>query len=108
MLLSQDDFVNRIADDTGYTKKVVKEIMKSVFNQIKYALSRNESLSIGGFGHFYTTQEKRRPFDFKTNSSLDTLEVRLPRFQPARGFKISIRNGDILGEVEYEDGDEEI
>ena len=50
------DIVNRLADETGFTKKDANTAVEGVLDAITDGLARGEEIQFIGFGKFYTVE----------------------------------------------------
>jgi nucleoid DNA-binding protein len=60
MSLTKAQLVKKISSDTGYTQKKSSEILATLLSIITAELAKGESISIRGFGKFYTIKQTAR------------------------------------------------
>ena len=58
--LTKKDIVNNIAEETGFTKKEITEIVNSALNQINDALVDGQEVDLAGFGIFSIAERAAR------------------------------------------------
>ncbi len=58
--MTKSEFIGVVAEKTGSTKKVVDEVVDAVFETIKEALAKDDSVSFLGFGSFSTAERAAR------------------------------------------------
>ena len=58
--LTKKDIVNNIAEETGFTKKEITEIVNSALNQINDALVDGQEVDLAGFGKFSIAERAAR------------------------------------------------
>ena len=82
---TKKELVNRIADRTGHTKVVVKEILQSFLDEIIYELSLGNRLEFREFGVFEVrTRAARRAQNPRTLEKVDVPAKRVVKFKVGR------------------------
>ena len=86
--MTKADVVARIASQTGMTKTDVREVVDGFLDAVKYALKKDDSLEIRGFGTFNVVNRASR----KARNPRTGEEVRIPArkrpvFKPSREIK---------------------
>lgn len=61
MTLTKADLADRLFTELGVTKLVAKEIVDSVFEEMRQALERGENVKLSGFGNFDLRDKYARP-----------------------------------------------
>lgn len=79
--------VESVAQEFGnqkVTKKLAKEIVRSVFDEITECLSRGQSVGVRGFGTFKVIRKKGRVYKEPRNQTLVKKgESNYPKFVPS-------------------------
>ena len=70
MSLTKAQLVKKISSDTGYTQKKTSEILTTILGIFTAALSKGESISIRGFGKFYTINQTERKIKHPSTGQL--------------------------------------
>jgi len=82
---TKKELVNRIADRTGHTKVVVKEILQSFLDEIIYELSLGNRLEFREFGVFEVKERKARlAQNPRTLEKVDVPAKRVVKFKVGR------------------------
>jgi len=58
--MNKADLVEKIADQTGLTKKTSREAVDAIISAITDSLSREEKVTLVGFGTFQVMERKAR------------------------------------------------
>ncbi|MCX7857661.1 MAG: integration host factor subunit alpha [Deltaproteobacteria bacterium] len=58
--MTKADIINDLYERLGYSKRECANIVESLFDIIKEALSRGENVKISGFGNFVLRDKKER------------------------------------------------
>jgi DNA-binding protein HU-beta len=90
--VTKSDFVDRVADNSGLSKKDAGTAVDAVLKSIEDALSRGEEVSFTGFGKFHVAsrgaREGRNP---RTGETMQIAASKVPRFTAGSGLKKAIR-----------------
>jgi integration host factor subunit alpha len=70
MSLTKAQLVKKISSDTGYTQKKSSEILATLLSIITAELAKGESISIRGFGKFYTINQTARKIKHPSTGQL--------------------------------------
>ena len=82
---TKKDLVNRIADQTGHTKVVVKEVLQSFLDEIILELSLGNRLEFREFGVFEVKERKaRRAQNPRTLEKVEVPAKRVVKFKVGR------------------------
>ncbi len=85
------EFVNRIAELTGYPKTHVAQCYEKVFELIAEELSKGEKVSIAGFGIFQVSERAaRQGRNPATGETITIAASKTVRFKPAKNLKESL------------------
>ena len=86
--MNKAELIEKVANDTGLTKKDAKAAVETVFEAIKEASKKDDGVQIAGFGSFVKVKRNARtarnpqtgePIKVKASTSV--------RFKPAKAFK---------------------
>lgn len=58
--MNKSDLINELASNTGLTKTKAGEVIDSITESMKTALSKGDKITIVGFGSFSPTKRKSR------------------------------------------------
>ena len=82
---TKKELVNRIADNTGHTKVVVKEVLQAFLDEIILELSLGNRLEFREFGVFEVKERKaRRAQNPRTLEKVDVPAKRVVKFKVGR------------------------
>jgi integration host factor subunit alpha len=70
MSLTKAQLVKKISSDTGYTQKKSSEILATLLSIFTAELAKGESISIRGFGKFYTIKQTARKMKHPSTGQL--------------------------------------
>ena len=85
------EFVNRIAELTGYPKTHVAQCYEKVFELIAEELARGEKVSVAGFGVFQVSERAaRQGRNPATGEPITIAASKTVRFKPAKNLKESL------------------
>ena len=89
--MTKSDFVERVADNSGLSKKDAGTAVDAVLKSIEDALRSGDEVSFTGFGKFHVAQrgarEGRNP---RTGETMQIAASRVPRFTAGSGLKKAI------------------
>ncbi|RMH72869.1 MAG: HU family DNA-binding protein [Gemmatimonadetes bacterium] len=88
--MKKQDFVSKVAEQTGLTKKQSEAAVNAVLDTIKDALSQGEKVSFVGFGTFMVVERSARKG--KNPRTGDTIEIpakKVPVFRAGKALKDS-------------------
>lgn len=86
--MKKAEFVARIADQTGCTKKHTEEMLNAILDGIGDVLAEGDKLNFVGFGVFETKQRgARKVHSLKTGSTALLPAASVPAFRPGKGLK---------------------
>jgi len=91
----KNDFIEKVAEDTGLNKTVVKKIIEGFLENLRESLFEGERIELRNFGVFIVKKRKpkigRNP---KTGEIVNVPERLKVVFKPSEIFK-GLRNGEI-------------
>ena len=90
--MTKSDFVEKVADTSGLSKKDAGAAVDAVIKSIEEALRSGEEVSFTGFGRFQVAErgarEGRNP---RTGGTMQIAESKVPRFTAGSGLKKAVR-----------------
>ena len=90
--MTKNEFVDRVAADSGLSKKDAGAAVDSVIKSIEGALGAGEEVNFTGFGKFHVAErgarEGRNP---RTGESMTIAASRVPRFTAGSGLKKAVK-----------------
>ena len=88
--MNKGDLVNAVAEVVS-TKKEAQEAVDCVFDTIKAALKRNETVQVIGFGSFKVNKrEARKGRNPQTGAEIQIAARRVPKFVPGKALKDAV------------------
>ena len=89
--MTKSDFVDKVAAESGLSKKDAGSAVDAVIRSIENALKSGEEVSFTGFGKFHVAdrgaREGRNP---RTGETMQIAASRVPRFTAGSGLKKAI------------------
>jgi len=89
--MTKSDFVDRVAETSGLSKKDATTAVDAVIRSIEDALRSGEDVTFTGFGKFHVAErgarEGRNP---RTGETMQIAASRVPRFTAGSGLKKAI------------------
>ena len=90
--MTKSDFVDRVASESGLSKKDAGSAVDAVISTIEGALKSGEEVSFTGFGKFHVAnrgaREGRNP---RTGETMTIAASRVPRFTAGSGLKKAVK-----------------
>jgi len=87
--MKKADLVNKIADETGLTKKDVYMVINEFIDQIKQALLNEDRVDLRGFGVFEVrTRKPRIGRNPRTREKVEIPRRKVVTFKPSKLFKV--------------------
>jgi DNA-binding protein HU-beta len=90
--MTKSDFVDKVADKSGLSKKDAGSAVEAVLDTIEGALKSGEEVSFTGFGKFHVAKrgarEGRNP---RTGESMQIAASKVPRFTAGSSLKKAIK-----------------
>ena len=90
--MTKNEFVDRVAADSGLSKKDASAALEAVLNNIQNALANGEDVNFTGFGKFHVAErgarEGRNP---RTGATMTIAASRVPRFTAGSGLKKAVK-----------------
>ena len=92
MSVTKSEFVDRVASNSGLSKKDAGAAVDAVINSIESALQSGEDVTFTGFGKFHVAErgarEGRNP---RTGETMTIAASRVPRFTAGSGLKKAVK-----------------
>lgn len=105
--VTKKELVNRIAETTGVTKVVAKEIIQSFLNSIIDELAQGNRLEFREFGVFESRERAaRRAQNPRTLEKVDVPAKRIVKFKVGRLMRKKV-SGEDIGDLRLDDDDDE-
>jgi len=106
--VTKKELVNRIADRTGVTKVVAKEIIQSFLNEIITELSEGNRLEFREFGVFESRDRAaRRAQNPRTLEKVEVPAKRIVKFKVGRLMRKKV-GGEDVGDLSLDDDDDDV
>jgi DNA-binding protein HU-beta len=90
--MTKSEFVDRVASESGLSKKDAGSAVDAVISSIESALQSGDEVSFTGFGKFHVAQrgarEGRNP---RTGESMTIAASKVPRFTAGSGLKKAVK-----------------
>jgi DNA-binding protein HU-beta len=90
--MTKNEFVDRVAADSGLSKKDAGSAVDSIIRSIEKALGSGEEVNFTGFGKFHVAErgarEGRNP---RTGETMTIAASRVPRFTAGSGLKKAVK-----------------
>jgi DNA-binding protein HU-beta len=90
--MTKSDFVDRVASESGLSKKDAGAAVDAVISTIEGALKGGEEVSFTGFGKFHVAnrgaREGRNP---RTGETMTIAASKVPRFTAGSGLKKAVK-----------------
>ena len=90
--MTKNEFVDRVASDSGLSKKDAGSAVDSVIKSIEAALGAGEDVNFTGFGKFHVAErgarEGRNP---RTGETMTIAASKVPRFTAGSGLKKAVK-----------------
>ena len=92
MSVTKSEFVDRVANKSGLSKKDAGAAVDAVISTIEGSLKQGEEISFTGFGKFHVAdrgaREGRNP---RTGETMTIAASRVPRFTAGSGLKKAVK-----------------
>ena len=90
--MTKSDFVDRVASESGLSKKDAGTAVDAVISTIETALKSGDEVSFTGFGKFHVAKrgarEGRNP---RTGETMQIAASNVPRFTAGSGLKKAVK-----------------
>lgn len=106
--VTKKELVNRIADRTGVTKVVAKEIIQSFLNEIITELAEGNRLEFREFGVFESRDRAaRKAQNPRTLEKVEVPAKRIVKFKVGRLMRKKV-GGEDVGDLSLDDDDDDV
>lgn len=86
------ELVHNVLHDTGYAADVIEDVLTSVLDNIKVAISRGDEVNLRGFGTFKTNvRAARTARDIRKGVMIDVPEKHYIKFVPGGQMKDMVK-----------------
>ena len=86
--MNKQELIEKIAEDTGLSKKDAERALNSFVENVKKALKKDQKVSLVGFGTFSVSNRKAR--EGRNPATGETIKIaasKTPKFKPGKPFK---------------------
>jgi len=92
MIMTKVQLIEEVRTETGLTKKVSREAIDAVISAITDSLTREEKVTLVGFGTFQVMERKaRRGVNPQTGDEIQIPAKRVPKFVPGKGLRERVK-----------------
>lgn len=92
--MKKQEFIAKIAEGTGHSQKIVKEVIDKSFETLSDLVAAKDSLTILGFGTFGAAERKARTaFNLKTGKKIAVPAKFAPRVKFSAALKEKVASG---------------
>jgi len=89
--MNKAELIEKVADQTGLTKRVSREAIDAITSAIADSLAREERVTLVGFGTFQVMERKaRRGRNPQTGKELQIPAKKVPKFKAGRGLREAV------------------
>ena len=90
--MQKTDFIARVAEQTGTSKKVARQVIEAALDTIAQSLANDEKVVLTGFGTFeLRTRQARRAVNPQTRQTMTIPASRSPGFSASNSLKEFVR-----------------
>jgi DNA-binding protein HU-beta len=90
--MQKTDFIARVAEQTGTSKKVARQVIEAALDTIAQSLANDEKIVLTGFGTFeLRTRQARRGVNPQTRQKMTIPASRSPGFSASNNLKDLVR-----------------
>ena len=91
--MTKSDFVDKVAAESGLSKKDAGSAVDAVLKSIEGALSSGDEVSFTGFGKFHVAERgARQGVHPRTGEPIQIAASKVPRFTAGSGLKKSVNH----------------
>jgi DNA-binding protein HU-beta len=92
--LTKQEFIDRIASETGLQKRDATRAVEAVFDTIKSTLASGGDVALTGFGKFHVAERgPRQGVNPQTRERITIPGGRVPRFTAGSALKQAVKGG---------------
>ena len=90
--MTKSDFIDKLAAQTGLSKKDAGAAVDAFIDVITDALSKGEEVQFTGFGKFYVQKrDARKGINPQTKAPIKIAATKVPKFSAGTALKNSVR-----------------
>lgn len=90
--MQKTDFIARVAEQTGVSKKTTRQVIEATLDLISSSLANDEKVVLTGFGTFeMRTRRARRGVNPQTRQAMTIAASRTPGFSASNNLKETVR-----------------
>jgi DNA-binding protein HU-beta len=92
--MQKTDFIARVAEETGVSKKATRQVIESALDMIARSLASDEKVVLSGFGTFeMRARRERRGVNPQTRQAMTIPASKTPGFSASNNLKERVRQG---------------
>lgn len=92
--MKKQEFLVKVAETTGQSQKVVKEVFNAVFAELENIIVAKDSFTVLGFGTFSTVERKaRHAINLQTKKKIAVPAKTAPRLKFSAALKEKVAAG---------------
>jgi len=89
--MNKAELIEEVSNKTGITKKETGNVIDALTNTIQKTLSKEEKVTLVGFGTFQVMQRKaRRGRNPQTGEEIQIPAKKVPKFKAGKGFREAV------------------
>ena len=90
--MNKDQLIDKVVDETKYSKNQVKKCLDGVFNNITNSLKKGKKVNIVGFGSFSVVKRKgRKGVNPRTGKVIKIPDVKITKFRTGSRLKKAVK-----------------
>jgi len=90
--MNKAELVEKVVGQTGLTKKISREAVGAIISVITDSLTREEKVTLVGFGTFRVMKRKaRRGRNPQTGETIQIRAKKVPKFKAGKNFREAVR-----------------
>jgi DNA-binding protein HU-beta len=90
--MQKTDFIARVADESGVSKKTARQVIETALDVIANSLAKEEKVVLSGFGTFEMRQRReRRGVNPQTRQAMTIPASKSPGFSASNNLKETVR-----------------
>ncbi|TKJ44087.1 hypothetical protein CEE35_08245 [Candidatus Aerophobetes bacterium Ae_b3b] len=90
--MNKAELVEEVVGQTGLTKKISREAVGAIISVITDSLTREEKVTLVGFGTFRVRERKaRRGRNPQTGETIQIRAKKVPKFKAGKNFREAVR-----------------
>jgi len=90
--MNKDQLIDKIVDQTNYSKKQIKKYFEKTFDTIIKTLAKGQRVDIVGFGSFRVVKRKgRKGINPRTGKEIKVRSVKIAKFRTGKKLKEAVK-----------------